>query len=56
MKIHSKFLSKPNITSKLLALMGLVFLFNFCIVKSKGLSGLPKGDADNGGLFLPGGL
>lgn len=56
MKIYSKFLSETKLRTKLLTLLGLAFLITISFIKSNTPGGLPKGDSDNGGLFLPGGF
>ena len=56
MKIYSKFFSKVTTRSILFIGMVLAFLITISFIKSNGLAGLPKGDPDNGGLFLPGGF
>ena len=56
MKINSKFLSETKLRTKLLTLLGLAFLITISFIKSNTPGGLPKGDSDNGGLFLPGGF
>lgn len=55
MKIIIRFLSKKATRTKLLIMAGLGFLITISFIKCKGLKeGLPPGDSDNGGLFLPG--
>ena len=56
MKINSKFLSETKLRTKLLTLLGLAFLITISFIKSNTPGGIPKGDSDNGGLFLPGGF
>lgn len=56
MKIYSKFLSETKLRTKLLTLLGLAFLITISFIKSNTPGGIPKGDSDNGGLFLPGGF
>lgn len=56
MKINSKFLSETKLRTKVLGFLGLAFLITISFIKSQGTAGLPKGDSDNGGLFLPGGF
>lgn len=56
MKINSKFLSETKLRTKLLTLLGLAFLITISFIKSNTPGGLPKGNSDNGGLFLPGGF
>lgn len=53
MKTNLKILTKTKPRTKVLAVLGLALLVTVSCMKS---GGLPKGDADNGGLFLPGGF
>ena len=53
MKTNLKILTKTKLRATVLAVFGLAILVSVSCMKS---GGLPKGDADNGGLFLPGGF
>ncbi len=55
-KNYTGLLSKFNHRAILLSLMGLACVITISFIKSNGLGGLPAGDSDNGGLFLPGGF
>lgn len=53
MKTNLKILTETKLRTKVLAVFGLALLVT---VSCMNPGGLPKGDADNGGLFLPGGF
>ena len=56
MKTNSIFFSKANLHSILFVMMAFAFVITISFIKSNGSGGLPEGDPDNGGLFLPGGF
>jgi glucose/arabinose dehydrogenase/mono/diheme cytochrome c family protein len=56
MKTYSNFAIKYPLNTKLYLIMILAFLITISFIKSNGSGDLPKGDINNGGLFLPGGF